>query len=91
MLEDWIRKMYRQQTMRKAERLARRWDAIADEKAMMRSHYESIRQLYNGASVIPLHHDLVEDKIRTYREAEKRARTRAADIRAGRRVTARSW
>lgn len=86
-VKNWILRSQ----MRKTERLARRWDAIADEKAMMRSHYESIRQLYNGASVIPLHHDLVEDKIRIYREAEKRARTRAADIRSGKRVTGRSW
>lgn len=91
MLENLIVRMYRRHQMRKRERLARRWDAMADEKAMMRQHYESIAQLYNGATVIPLHHEEVEQKIRTYREAEKRARTRAADIRAGRRVTARSW
>lgn len=91
MLEELIKKMYRRHVMRKNERLARRWDAIADEKAMMRSHYEGIRGLYQGATIVPLHHEEVERKIEAYREAEKRARTRAADIRSGKRVTARSW
>lgn len=91
MLEDLIKRAYQRHQMRQRERLARRWDAIADEKAMMLQHYKSIRELYNSTTVIPLHCEEVEQKIRQYRMAEGKARTRAAMIRAGQRVTVEPW
>lgn len=91
MLEDLIKRAYQRHQMRKNERLARRWDAIADEKAMMREHYQSILQLYSSATVSAIHHEEVKRKLERYRIAESKARTRAAMIRAGQRVTAEPW
>jgi hypothetical protein len=85
MLENFIARTFRKARNKRRERVARRFDDIADHQGALKRFYASALAAGTLLGAPSANLDDIRDSYRKHKKAEAQARQLAADVRAGRR------